>query len=336
MRRGGVRKGQQMKKLALSVVAAVALATPALAADLKAFKAPPPAPPPSPWDVAFGGALQSDYIFRGITQSNHNPSANAYFESRYNVSKDLQLYAGTAGSSISFPNRAAAEIDGFAGIRPIFGPLALDFGGIYYWYPGGTCFNGSIAPVFGSDCLENGFLPVNFNVIKKDLSFWEVSAKGTYTVNDQVAFGAAAFYSPSVLNSGANGTYVSGTAKFTAPSAAMPEGWGLYLSGEAGHWFLGTSDTFYAVAGFPNGIPYKSYTTWNVGIGITKSVFTLDFRYYDTDLNKGDCNAFTSDNTARFTNSVTPINPGGFGSSWCGASFVVAGKFDLTAMANLK
>jgi hypothetical protein len=39
-----------------------------------------------------------------------------------------------------------------------------------------------------STCLENGFLPVNGNVIKKDLSFWEAYAKGTYTVNDQVGF----------------------------------------------------------------------------------------------------------------------------------------------------
>ena len=119
-----------MKKLILSVVAAVALATPALAADLK-FKAPPaPPPPPNPWDVAFGAGIQSDYIFRGISQSNHKPSVNAYFEPRYNVTPYLQLYAGIAGSSISFPNRAAAEVDGTAGIRPTFGPLALDFGGI--------------------------------------------------------------------------------------------------------------------------------------------------------------------------------------------------------------
>ena len=326
-----------MNKLILSVVAAVAIATPALAADLKLKAPPPPAPPPNPWDIAFGAGIASDYIFRGITQSNHKPSAAVYFEQRYNITPYLQLYAGVAGESISFPNRAAAEIDGYFGIRPTFGPLALDFGGWYYWYPGGTCFNGATVPtVFGNDCLENGFLPVNGNVIKKDLSFWEAYAKATYTVNDQVAFGGAVFYSPSVLNSGAKGTYVSGNAKFTAPSAAMPEGWGLYLSGEAGKWFLGTSDAFYGVAGFPNGIPYKSYTTWNVGVGITKSVFTLDFRYYDTDMNKGDCNAFTSDNTARFTGDFTSINPGGFGSNWCGASFVVAGKFDLTAMSNLK
>jgi hypothetical protein len=332
-----------MKKLLLSVVAAVALAAPALAADMKLKAAPPPAPP-NPWDLAFGAGLTSDYIFRGITQSNHNPSVNAYFEPRYNVSPYLQLYAGVAGSSISFPNRAAAEIDGYGGIRPTFGPLSLDFGGIVYWYPGGTCYNGSLAPVFGTDCLENGYLPVNGNVIKKDLTFWEVYAKGTYAVNDQVSIGGTAFYSPSVLNSGANGTYVTGGAKLTAPSAAMPEGWGLYLSGDAGKWFLGTSDAFYCTqvgvpgctAPFPNGIPYKSYTTWNVGIAITKSVFTLDFRYFDTDMNKGDCNAFTSDNTARFTGDFTSINPGGFGSSWCGATFVVSGRADLTAMTNLK
>jgi uncharacterized protein (TIGR02001 family) len=332
-----------MKKFILSAVAAVALATPALAADMK-VKAAAPAAPYNPWDVAFGAGITSDYIFRGITQSNHKPSVAAYFEPRYNVTKDLQLYAGIAGESISFPNRAAAEIDGFAGIRPTFGPLALDFGAWYYWYPGGQCFNGSLNPVFGTDCLQNGFLPVNFNVIKKDLSFVEGYAKANYTVNDQVSFGGAVYYSPSVLNSGAPGTYVAGGAKFTAPSAAMPEGWGLFLSGEAGHWYLGTSDNFYCTQvnaaactqPYPNGIPYRSYTTWNVGFAITKSVFTLDFRYYDTDMNKGDCNAFTSDHTATFTASFTPINPGGFGSNWCSASFVVTGKFDLTAAANLK
>ena len=167
-------------------------------------------------------------------------------------------------------------------------------------------------------------------------------AKGTYTVNDQVTLAAAAFYSPSVLNSGAPGTYVSGGAKFTAPSSAMPEGWGFYLSGEVGHWFLGTSDNFYctqvAVTGctlpYPNGIPYRSYTTWNVGIAVTRSVFTLDLRYFDTDLNKGDCNAFTSDHTATGVFS-TPINPGGPASNWCGATFIAKLSVDA-ALSGLK
>jgi Bacterial protein of unknown function (Gcw_chp) len=105
------RKGQTMKKLVLSVLAVAALATPTPAADLKVVTKAPPPPQPSPWDVAFGATLTSDYIFRGITQSNHRPSVWAYFEPRYIINKDLQLYVGVGGESISFPNRAAAEID---------------------------------------------------------------------------------------------------------------------------------------------------------------------------------------------------------------------------------
>jgi hypothetical protein len=330
-----------MNKLVLSAAAAAALWATALpAADLNVTKTPAAAPF-NPWDVAFGATIVSDYNFRGITQSNHKPSVWAYFEPRYNVVKDLQLYAGIAGESIVFPNRAAAEIDLYAGIRPTFDKLTLDFGVWYYWYPGGQCFHN--LPQFGLDCVEQGALPVNGNVVKADLSFWELYAKTTYTLTDQVTFGGAAFYSPSVLNSGADGTYVSANVKLTAPSNLLPHGFGLYASAEIGRWFLGTTDAFYCTQDatgcggqFPDGIPYTSYNTWNIGLGITRSVFTLDFRYYDSDLNPGDCNAFTSDHTARFTGDFTPINPGGFGSNWCGAAFIVAGKIDLTASANLK
>src|SRR2546429_4155471 len=219
-----------MRKIILSTVAAVALATPALAADMKVKALPPPVAPYNPWDVAFGAGITSDYIFRGITQSNHKPSVAAYFEPRYNVTKDLQYYVGIAGESISFPNRAAAEIDIYGGIRPTFGPLALDFGAWYYWYPGGQCFNGSLNPVFGTDCLANGYLPVNFNVIKKDLSFVEGYAKGTFTANDQVQYGGAVDYSPSLLHSRGQGTPLVGGAEVTAPRPPPPAGRGLLLS----------------------------------------------------------------------------------------------------------
>ena len=325
-----------MKKLIVSILAAGVLSTTAaLAADMVTKAPMMPPPPPNPWDLAFGGGLMSDYVFRGITQSAHNPSVIAYFEPRYNINKDLQAYAGISGESIDFPNRAAAEIDLYGGIRPTFDKFAFDFGFWEYWYPGGQCFNGSLNPVFGTDCLLNGYLP-NLNVVKKDLSFWEVYGKVTVTVNDQLAVGASVYYSPSVLNSGADGTYIEGTAKYTFPSTTpLPWGLGAYVSGAVGHWFLGTSDAFYGVKGFEFGIPYKSYTTWNVGIAFTKSVFTLDLRYYDTDLNKGDCNAFTSDHTATGVNNVTAINPGGAGSNWCGATFIVKLSVD-TALTALK
>jgi hypothetical protein len=57
-------------------------------------------------DVAFGGGIVSDYIFRGITQSNHKPSATAYFEPRYNVTKDLQYYVDISQT----PGLVATEI----------------------------------------------------------------------------------------------------------------------------------------------------------------------------------------------------------------------------------
>ena len=136
-----------MKKMVLLATALALLSGSAIAADMavKAVKAPAPAPF-DPWDVAFGSAIMNDYVFRGVTQSNHKPSVAAYFEPRYNFTKDVQVYVGTSFESISFPNRAAAEIDIYGGIRPTFGMFAFDFGVWGYLYPGGTCYNAICIP----------------------------------------------------------------------------------------------------------------------------------------------------------------------------------------------
>jgi uncharacterized protein (TIGR02001 family) len=334
-----------MKKVVLLATALAMISGSAFAADmpLKAVKAPPPAPF-DPWDIAFGGGVMSDYIFRGVTQSNHQPSVTAYFEPRYNINKDLQLYVGTSAESISFSNRAAAEVDVYGGVRPTFGSAAFDFGVWGYLYPGGSCADnvltggipgGNVCPVSTATIfLADG------NVMKKDVSFFEAYAKLNYTINDSWAFGVNEYYSPNFLNSGAWGDYASVTGKWTAPSAMMgTSGVGMYVSGEFGRQWLGTSDAFYGTGPgtvFAAGIPYKSYDTWNVGIGFTYKVFTLDLRYSDTDLNKGDCNAFTSAFNSTGTTNVTPINPTGAGSNWCGAAGIARLSFDLTAMTNLK
>jgi hypothetical protein len=330
-----------MKKIALLATALAMVTGSAMAADMavKAVKAPPPAPF-DPWDVAFGGAIMSDYIFRGVTQSNHQPSVTAYFEPRYNVNKDLQLYVGTSAESISFANRAAAEVDVYGGIRPTFGPAAFDIGVWGYLYPGGTCFFGPVATDFAGnaispDCQQN-FLQ-NGNVMKKNVSFFEVYGKLNYTINDNWAFGVNEFYSPDFLNSGAWGNYASITGKYTAPSTIFgSSGVGMYVSGEFGRQWLGTSDSFYGVPAFPNGIKYADYDTWNIGIGFTYKVFTLDLRYSGTDLSKGNCSAFTSAYNASGNTNVTPINPLGTGSNWCGNAGIAKLSFDLTAVTNLK
>src|SRR3954462_40524 len=349
--------GIVMKKMALLATALALVSAPAVAADmsLKAVKAPPP-PAFEPWDIAFGSALMNDYIFRGITQSNHKPSVAAYFEPRYNINKDVQLYIGAAGESISFPNRAAAEIDIYGGIRPTVGMFAFDFGVWGYLYPGGTCYNAAaipgsgipgsdascaVSPLGNSDPVTLG-LPINGNFAKKSASFYEGYAKVNVIINDQFQIGLNEYYSPNFLNLGAWGNYASITGKWTAPSTTFgASGFGMYISGEFGRQWLGTSDAFYGIAGdpvFAGGIQEPSYNTWNIGIGFTYKVFTLDFRYSDTNLSKGNCNAFTSDFST--TNSspafITAINPGGFGSNWCGAAGIVKLSADLTAMSNLK
>ena len=238
-----------MKKMVLVAAVLAMTAGPTFAADLpvKAMRAPPP-PPFEPWDFAFGSAIMSDYIFRGVTQSNHNPSVAAYFEPRYNVTKDLQFYIGTSFESISFPNRAAAEVDIYGGIRPTFGMFAFDFGLWGYLYPGGECFNagafpGSGIPGSSFQCIANGNLPLNGNVAKKDASFYEGYAKVNVTLTDQFQIGANEYYSPNFLNLGAWGNYASITGKWTSPSTIWgTSGFGMYISGEFGRQWLGTSE----------------------------------------------------------------------------------------------
>lgn len=255
------------------------------------------------------------------------------------MTKDLQLYVGLSGESISFTNRPAAEIDIYGGIRPTFGAFAFDFGVWGYLYPGGTCFYGAAADFSGkplsAECAANA-VP-NGNVMKKDVSFLEVYGKVNYTVNESWQFGLNEYYSPSFLNSGAWGNYASITGKYTAPSTLFgSSGIGMYVSGEFGRQWFGTTDSFYGVPASPFGIHYADYNTWNIGVGLTYKVFTLDLRYSDTNLSKGNCNAFTGDYTAKFDGSFTLINPTGVGSNWCGAAGIVRLSADLTAVTSLK
>ncbi|MGO9474250.1 MAG: TorF family putative porin [Rhodomicrobium sp.] len=295
--------------------------TPALAADLSAPVSMKDTAPATPdWDIAFGGYMASDYIFRGITQSNHQPSVNAYSELRYNVNPTVQFYAGSAMESIDFPNRAAGEDDFYFGVRPTIDKLSLDFGGWFYWYPGGRLFDGTT----DASCT-NGFGAgtVFCNKSKADDSFWEAYAKASWAVNDTFTLGANVYYDPDYLNTGADGTYASGTAKATIPAGYLPKDIGSFLSGEFGHYWFGTTDAFYSNTKLPD------YNTWNAGISFTYKVFTLDFRYSDTDLSKTNCNVLTGDYTA--TSNGTALQ-----SNWCGSAFVVKGSVDLTANTNLK
>ena len=171
----------------------------------------------------------------------------AYFEPRYNINSNWQLYAGISGESIKFANNAAAEIDFYGGVRPTFGPLALDLGFWYYYYPGGTCYSGPPRRWHRHADASRRRGPAATSPRRMRAST-KLYAKATYTAGDW-AFGPTFFYSPNFLNTGADGEYLSGIVKYTAPAnmALISGAVGWYVSGEFGHQWLGTSDAFYGV-----------------------------------------------------------------------------------------
>lgn len=314
--------GLNMKKLVLSTTAAVLLsASLAYAADMPTKAPPAPVVPVSPWDIAFGGAIMTDYNFRGISQSDRRPSATVYFEPRYNLSSTVQLYVGIQPWVTKLPTTPTGEFDIYGGIRPTFGALALDFGFIYYYYPGEvqqfTDYATFVSPIPPRPFGATSILTLN------NTDFWEVYAKATYTFNDSFSVGAQFYYADSWLNTGASGAFLNGTAKYVLPSTWMPGGIGAYISGDLAHYWLGTATNFQP---FFTPFALPDYTTWDVGIAFTYKVFTFDVRYYDTDLTKGECALLTGD----------PRSVPSGQSKWCGSSIIGKLSFDLTAATNLK
>jgi uncharacterized protein (TIGR02001 family) len=302
--------------IAISVALAL-IGTSAFAADI-VTKAPKKveAAPTSCFDLAFGGGIQSDYNFRGISQTDKGPGVFGYVEPRCNVTKDIQLYAGLWGWSTKLPTTPTGEFDIYGGVRLTFGQVAFDFGGMYYWYPRET-------QLFYADPTLTTVSPSNFGFGQftvKDTDMWEVYGKATWTATDWLAIGGYVYYTPNWLGSGGDGTYAGGNVKVTLPSAWFPTDWGVYVSGDAAHYWLGNFTAF----GVPFDLP--DYTQWNIGFAVTYKIFTFDLRYYDTDLSRQNCFLLTSDPSGVATGQ----------SKWCDATVIAKFSFDLTAMTNLK
>ena len=283
----------------------------AMATDAPAStKAPAASAPPvsaDGLDYAFGVKLQSNYLSRGITQSDHKPGVTAYGELRYNVS-DSQFYAGLQPWSVKLPSRPAAEIDLYGGIRQTFGPVVVDAGAIYYEYPHNTrqyFGNGPVTallPFVGS-------LPLG----AKNPSYYEVYAKPVYTVNDIWTIGANFFYSPNYQNVRARDFYGSGTLKINLPA-------NFSVSGELGYQYLGTTSATYGP------VTYKSYTTWNLGVSYVYKVATLDLRYSGSNLSKSNCYLDASDPKGNMVGQVASMR-----SHWCDQRVMASLSIDITS-----
>lgn len=121
-----------MKKLALfssavAVMSAVA-AAPAVAED----------------EISANVAITSDYVFRGLTQSDEDLAIQGGFD----YAHDSGFYIGTWASSVANAiNPSGVEIDYYGGYAGEFGEVGYDVGVLYYDYPGSDV---SITEIYGS------------------------------------------------------------------------------------------------------------------------------------------------------------------------------------------
>jgi uncharacterized protein (TIGR02001 family) len=122
----------KLRSFASAAFAALVLATVpagAFAADLT--QSPAPAAAESPFDLAFSVTTASDYIGRGISQTNHTPALQGTLEVDYN-----KFYASLFASNVdpAILSGASLETDWAFGMRPVVGPLSLDVGYVWYIY----------------------------------------------------------------------------------------------------------------------------------------------------------------------------------------------------------
>jgi len=93
--------------------------------------------------VNVNAGLFSQYVFRGLAQTNEGPALQGAFDYSYN-SDSASFYAGVWGSNLSWLRDSglyidsSLELDFYGGIRGGFGrtPLTWDVGYLFYWYPG--------------------------------------------------------------------------------------------------------------------------------------------------------------------------------------------------------
>jgi uncharacterized protein (TIGR02001 family) len=188
-------------------------------------------------------ALTSDYVFRGVSQSNSDPAIQAGFE----FASDGGWYAGTWGSSISWLSdlsgpgaeiSSSVELDVYGGYRGQFSEaVSFDVGAISYWYPGD---------------YPSGFNDADTTELYFGIGVGIFSAKAYYAVTD--LFGYTDSDGSAYLDLGANWGFA--------------ESWTLNL--HAGRQWIESNDDF-------------EYSDWKLGVTKAfANGFSLAAAYTDT------------------------------------------------------
>jgi len=239
-----------MKRIILATLLTSAFALPAVAQT--AAPAAPEAAPAAPASPFTGNvALATEYIYRGIAQTNRKPAVQGGFDYAHSSG----AYAGVWASNISWLSdsnsrvSAPIEMDVYGGFKNSFGggDFNYDVGVLTYNYPG---------------TYPSGFAKPDTTEVYGGLGWKWLSAKYSYVVSKNI-FG---FTGTSGQNTRGS-DYLELNATYD-----LGEGWGVL--GHVGHQKIkNLSDASYT--------DYKVGVTKDVGFGV------VGLSYWDTDA-KGD------------------------------------------------
>ncbi len=143
----------------------------------------------SPYSFTGNVTLASDYLFRGQSQTDNNPTIQGGFD----YSHESGLYLGTWASNINFAG--GLEIDYYGGMTgELVDGLSWDLNGIYYQYP-------SSGDGVGAD-------------------YWEAGPSLTYTFGGELAptLGAGFMYADDFSYNSGEGWFVYSDLGFTLPA----------------------------------------------------------------------------------------------------------------------
>ncbi len=156
----------------------------------QAQTAPAPAVPEvkSDWTFTGNAGVFSDYRFRGISQTNKKPA----FQGGFDIGHASGFYVGNWNSNVdsSFFNGANLEMDFYGGYKLPVGPVALDLGALYYYYPGsgaGGTFRINntelyVSAGYGPVSVKYSHAISHFFGIDDSKNSWYLEGNGSYEV----------------------------------------------------------------------------------------------------------------------------------------------------------
>jgi len=213
-------------------------------------------------DYTFGAGMASDYIYRGVTLSAHQPAVGAAFEARFG-----SFYAGSTITSVKLPSDPPVELSFATGFRPSLSGFDFDFSATYFVYPAEA--NGS------------------------DTDYFEFLARVDRKITRKVRVAAGFAYSPDFSNTGAWSKYTAAGIGIDLPSLSLFPEVTASLTTSAGYLWFGNQSA--ALGGFA----LPAYATCNAGITVVRNRLHFDLRYYNSSLSRESCFLFTGDPGAR-------------------------------------